>query len=143
MSDAPPRNGDSPPASPAPGAVPSAVRADDSAATKAPSKDIVFLGPPTADGGGVHVIRARDERIETGELRALQEGRPIVGDIVTLKPRDANPRVCDVTDSYSAPRGSRAPQVGHKGPAKVATNAYREGWDEIFGEKPKTPAPAN
>ena len=106
------------------------------------SKDVVLLGPPTADGGGVHVIRARDERIETGELRALQEGRPIVGDIVTLKPREANPRVCDVTESYTAP-SVRAAQLGHKGPAKVATNAYREGWDEIFGEKPKTGGPAN
>ncbi len=99
----------------------------------------MLLGPPTADGGGVHVIRARDERIETGELRALQQGRPIVGDIVTLRPRESNPRVCDVTDSFSAPTA----QLGHKGPAKVATNAYRDGWDEIFGEKPKAPSPAN
>ena len=74
--------------------------------------------------------------------RALQEGRPIVGDIVTLKPRESNPRVCDVTDCYSAPT-AHAAQLGHKGPAKVATNAYRDGWDEIFGEKPKAPSPAN
>lgn len=90
----------------------------------------------------MHVIRAREERIETGELRALQEGRPIVGEIVTLRPRDANPRVCDVTDSYAAPT-ARAAQLGHKGPAKVATDAYRDGWDEIFGQKPKAPGPAN
>ena len=106
------------------------------------AKDVVLLGPPTADGAGVHVIRARHERIEVGELRALQEGRPIVGEIVTLTPREANPRVCDVTESYS-PSAAQPAQLGHKGPANVATDAYREGWDEIFGPKPRTPHGAN
>lgn len=100
----------------------------------AASNDVVLLGPPTADGAGVHVIRAREEGIETGELRALQEGRPITGEIVTLKPRKENPRICDVADSYSPSSGSRGAQgAGHKGPARVASKAYREGWDEIFG----------
>ena len=126
------------------------------AAVAAPATDFVLLGPPTADGAGIHVLRARDERIEAGELRALQEGRPITGEIVTLKPRGSNPHICDVMDSYvpsgssaasgssasSAPQASLA-QLGHKGPAKVATDAYREGWDEIFGARPKAPGPAN
>ena len=99
----------------------------------------MLLGPPTADGAGVHVIRARDEHIETGELRALQEGKPISGEVITLTPRESNPRVCDVTESFSsAGAGARA-----KGPAKVATEAYRQGWDEIFGPKPKPSGPAN
>jgi len=95
-------------------------------------QDVVLLGPPTADGAGVHVIRAREERIETGELRALQEGKPIVGEVVTLKPRKENPRVCDVADSFSS-EGGRS----HKGPARVSSQAYRDGWDEIFGSKPE------
>jgi hypothetical protein len=131
MSDVPPRNG------------PSAPPATTTEAPASVAKDVVLLGPPTADGAGIHVIRAREERIETGELRALEEGRPIVGEIVTLKPRESNPRLCDVTDSYAPPRATQAPQLGHKGPAKVATAAYREGWDEIFGAKPITPGPAN
>lgn len=135
MSETPPRHG---PLVPAPAGGPTGV-------TGPSAKDVVLLGPPTADGAGVHVIRAREERIETGELRALQEGKPIVGEIVTLKPRDGSPRVCDVTDSYAPPgaRVSHAAPLGHKGPAKVATDAYREGWDEIFGPKPKTPGAAN
>jgi len=123
------------------------------AVAAATATDFVLLGPPTADGAGIHVLRARDERIEAGELRALQEGRPITGEIVTLKPRGSNPHICDVMDSYvpsgssassasSAPQASLA-QLGHKGPAKVATDAYREGWDEIFGARPKAPGPAN
>lgn len=104
------------------------------------STDVVLLGPPTADGNGVHILRARDQRLETGELRALVEGRPIAGEIVTLKPRESNPRICDVTASY-APEPSTA--LTQKGPAKVANRAYRDGWDEIFGPKSKTPGPAN
>ena len=121
----------------------------EAAVAVAGATDVVLLGPPTADGAGVHVLRARDERIEAGELRALQEGRPITGEIVTLKPRGSNPHICDVMDSYvpsgsasSAPQASLA-QLGHKGPAKVATDAYREGWDEIFGARPKASGPAN
>ena len=102
----------------------------------------MLLGPPTADGGGVHVIRARNEHIEAGELRALQEGKPITGEVLTLKPRDANPRVCDVTESFSSGASTGGPKA-HKGPAKVATDAYRQGWDEIFGAKPKPSGPAN
>ena len=115
-------------------------------ATAAPALDVVILGPPTADGAGVQVLRARDEKVEIGELRALEEGRPIVGEIVTLAPRKHNPRVCDVKDSYRAPGSpgttALAVAVAHKGPAKVSTEAYREGWDEIFGKKPPGPPSA-
>ena len=92
-------------------------------------KDVVVLGPPTADGGGFHVLRAREECLEAGELRALEQGQPIQGEVVTLEPRKDQPRVLDVTDSWIPP-GPRA-----KGPAKVSTQAYREGWDEIFGRR--------
>jgi hypothetical protein len=105
--------------------------------------DVVLLGPPTADGGGVHVIRARDEKVETGELRALQEGRPITGEVVTLSPREGNPRVCDVTDSYRAPSPVEAARAApHKGPANVATDAYRDGWEEVFGRKRSSAPPS-
>lgn len=102
--------------------------------TRPPGSDVVVLGPPTADGNGVHVIRAREERVETGELRALEEGRPILGEVVTLKPREDNPRICDVQESY----GAKTTQATHKGPAKVSTDAYREGWEEIFGKRART-----
>ena len=108
------------------------------AVAKDKGTDVVLLGPPTADGGGVHVIRARDEKVETGELRALQEGRPITGEVVTLSPRQDNPRVCDVTDSYRAPTAASAATssaIEHKGPANVATDAYRDGWEQVFGKK--------
>lgn len=90
--------------------------------------DVVVLGPPTPDGEGVRVLRAREERIETGELRAVKEGKPIAGEVVSLEPRKDNPRVCDVKSSYEAKT-----YEAKKGPAQVATKTYRENWDEVFG----------
>ncbi len=100
---------------------------------EAPKTDVVLLGPPTDDGAGVHVLRARDERLETGELRNVEEGRPITGELVTLAPRKDNPRVCDVKESYTPPKNSLEKT---KGPAQVATKAYRENWDEVFARRP-------
>lgn len=105
------------------------------------TNDVVVLGPPTADGEGVHVLRARDERLEAGELRNIEEGRPITGEIVTLSPRKDNPRICDVTDSYAPPR-TLAP-AKTKGPAQVATQAYRDNWEEVFAHRPKSAGPLN
>ena len=109
---------------------------DEKSAPSAGKTDVVVLGPPTADGGGVHVLRARDERIETGELRNLEEGRPITGEVLTLAPRKDNPRICDVKDSYSAPEATAPAKA--KGPAQVATQAYRDNWEEGFARRPRS-----
>lgn len=98
------------------------------------AQDVVLLGPPTADGGGVHVLRARDQRIEAGELRNVEEGRPITGELVTLAPRKDNPRICDVKDSFRPPTSAALPPP-HKGPAQIATQAYRDNWDEVFASR--------
>lgn len=115
--------------------------ASDDEKSSPPSKtDVVVLGPPTADGAGVHVLRAREERIEAGELRNLEEGRPITGEVLTLAPRKDSPRVFDVRESYSpnAPGAQKA-----KGPAQVATQAYRDNWDEVFARRPRKSADLN
>lgn len=109
------------------------VPADQQQAPAKPRSDVVLLGPPTADGTGLQVLRAREERIETGELRNLEEGRPITGEIVTLAPRKDNPRICDVKESYRPPGTS--PKT--KGPGQVATKAYRDNWDQVFASRPK------
>ncbi len=96
---------------------------------KPDGKDVVVLGPPTADGDGVHVLRARNEKLEAGELRTLKEGKPVVGEIVALQPRKDDPRVCDVRESWKPPASTTPPK---KGPAQVASQAYREGWEQIF-----------
>jgi hypothetical protein len=137
MSDAPAKDAPSTPSTTSAPAATTSTAVVPASKSAPAATDVVLLGPPTADGAGVHVLRAREERLEVGELRALQEGRPITGEVVTLSPRKDNPRVCDVTESYAPPT------THHKGPAKVATPAYREGWDEIFGKKAPVPGPLN
>lgn len=105
-------------------------------------EDVVLLGPPTADGEGLHVLRAREQRLEAGELRSIEEGKPLQGELVTLAPRESNPRVCDVKDSYRPP-GLPPPSARRalKGPAQVATKEYRNNWDEVFGRSRRDAGP--
>lgn len=106
----------------------------DGGAERKRAGDVVLLGPPTPDGGGVHVLRAREQRLEAGELRAVEEGRPITGEILSLAPRSDNPRICDVRDSYTPPKPAALP-AKTKGPAQVATKAYRDHWDAVFARR--------
>jgi hypothetical protein len=97
---------------------------------RSPGKDVVLLTGPTEDGEGIRVVRAREERIEAGEVRPLKEGRPLGdGEIVKLAPRAGTPRLCDVEVVAKLGGEPRA-----SGPPQVATSAYRESWDRIFGE---------
>lgn len=105
--------------------------------------DVVLLHSPTPDGEGVRVIRAREGRLEAGEVRPMKEGQPLhAGELVTLTPRSETPALCDVKVQYKAPsatapkaasHGSAA--LAHKGPALVNSSEYRERWEEIFGAK--------
>jgi hypothetical protein len=98
--------------------------------------DVVLLQGPTDDGEGVRVLRAREDRLEAGEVRPLKEGRPITGgEVVKLVPR-ADSRVCDV-EVLAKVGGGEASQPAQIGPAQVATRAYRDSWDRIFGEPAK------
>lgn len=111
-------------------------------------RDVALIGPPTEDGQGRKVLRARDDRLELGEVRALAEGKPIHGEVVTLKPRTDAPWVCDVETTVPAPAAAHpaagAAKAGtagpKKGPAQVASPRYRSNWDAIFGAAPE-PAP--
>jgi hypothetical protein len=101
--------------------------------------DVVLLGGPTDDGEGVRVLRAREERVELGEVRPMKEGKPIAGEVVKLVPRAKSPRVCDVEvlAKVSAPA---SPSPARVGPAQVATHEYRESWERIFGGDEKRAA---
>jgi hypothetical protein len=103
--------------------------------------DVVLLHSPTPDGAGVRVLRAREGRIEAGEVRPAREGQPLhAGELVTLTPRDETPALCDVKVQYKAP-AAKAPKaaseasaaLSHRGPALVNSSAYRDRWEEIFG----------
>ncbi|MBM4377139.1 MAG: hypothetical protein FJ095_18825 [Deltaproteobacteria bacterium] len=92
----------------------------------APPRDVVFVYGQ-ADDGDYGVIRKRDDEIELGRLRAVKEGQPLHGEVVSLKPRPESPRLFDVDLVYDA-----RPEKPRSGPAQVATRSYRDNWDRIF-----------
>ena len=80
---------------------------------------------------GIAVLRQRsdDAPVEAGLVRKVKDGEPIVGELVTLKPTEEGSRLCDV-EVHVDNRPATA-----KGPAKVASDAYRSGWEALFGDK--------
>lgn len=88
---------------------------------------MVFVYGKTEPDEGLRVLRARPNGdVEVGQLRSVREGQPIHGELVALRPREGSPLI-DVQVLHDA----RPPATGR--PAKVATAAFRAGWDRIFG----------
>ncbi len=108
-----------------------------------PKEDVLFVHSPAEGGEGYRVIRKRDDAVEVGEIRAVQEGKPLQGDLVKLKPRAEHDRLFDVEVVVSREEiggyagGARVANAnrGHAGPAQVATDTYRSNWEAIFGPR--------
>jgi len=95
--------------------------------------DIALVTGPTEDGEGVRVVRFREDAVTAGEVRPMQEGKPLAqgAEIVRLKPRaGCEAPAFDVEPVYKHEAKS-VPVT--KGPAKVASSAYRSNWETIFG----------
>jgi hypothetical protein len=92
-------------------------------------QDVALIVNRTEDNEGFQVLRRRseDRAVEVGTLRPLQEGKPIDGEVISLKPREDMPFVFDVTVELESRRGV--------GPPQVATEQYRRGWDAIWGAR--------
>ena len=70
-----------------------------------------------------------------GELRPVQEGKPLAGqEMVRLHGREEHPALCDVEVVYSDAERDGGEQSGG-GPPKVASDAYRRGWGQVFGKR--------
>lgn len=96
-------------------------------------KDFVALGPDLGDGTRPFFRHRSDHTIETGYSRAVEDGKPINtsehGSLVRLTP--VGGPIYEVETLYE-----NRPQEGDaKGPAKVSSDAYRRGWETIFGTK--------
>jgi hypothetical protein len=101
-------------------------------------QDVVFVHSPLEEGDGFRVIRRRDDAIELGELRSVQEGRPIHGEMVRLCPRKEHERLFDVEVLVPKPEPAASQRSG---PAQVATHAYRQNWESIFGDRAEPDLP--
>jgi hypothetical protein len=85
---------------------------------------------------GVHILRRRDENapVEAGLLQPLVEGRPITGELISMKPREDAPFLYDVKSELPAEAREGT------GPSQVATDSYRKGWDAIWGGRGGSPS---
>jgi hypothetical protein len=100
--------------------------------TKRDSSDIALIHGVTPEGD-LKILRKRNDRLELGGVRALREGMPITGEVVRLTPRKEFPLLCDVaTELPAAPAVTDVAAAPRKGPAQVATDRYRDNWDQIF-----------
>jgi hypothetical protein len=100
--------------------------------------DVLLIHGVTPDGAALQVLRQRQDRLEAGALRPVQEGRPVLGELVRVRPRSEFPLLCDVEVMLPAARAAddvaraREPESSHRGPAQVATDRYRDNWDLIW-----------
>ncbi len=98
------------------------------APTKTTRRDVVLVCGRSEDRGTYGVLRQRGGEIEAGTLRPLEQGKPIHGEVVQLRPREESPALFDVEVQHDA-----RPSSGR--PAKVATEKYRKGWESIWSAK--------
>ncbi len=103
-------------------------------------EDVALIIGTDEERKALKILRKRGERVEGGLVRAAEPGRPVMGDLVRLRPRPEFPILCDVETVYefqrTPPGNEEAPPErgrGHRGPARVVTDAYRRGWERIFG----------
>jgi len=87
------------------------------------------------DQHGTHILRRRSEDapVEAGVLRPLQSGKPIDGEVISLSPRSDAPLLFDVKSELPSPYPAARPTSD--GPAQVASDAYRNGWDAVWGRR--------
>jgi hypothetical protein len=104
---------------------------------------MLFVRGASEDGRGLSVVRVSDDRISAGELREARDGQPIMGELVALTQRSEHERLFDVSVLARGPGAPArdAPALPGKGPAKVASDAYREGWENVFGVRDKSAKP--
>ncbi|MGC4113926.1 MAG: hypothetical protein QM765_04570 [Myxococcales bacterium] len=99
-------------------------------------RDVLFVHGKSAKGDRYKVIRAREDRIEMGEMSDLKDGEEIRGEVVKLKAREEHPQLFDVETVL--PRDEQtasAPAADHSGPPQVASEQYRKNFEAIFGPK--------
>jgi hypothetical protein len=101
-------------------------------------QDVALVLDRTDDSEGYQILRRRGDHrpVELGTIRPLKEGRPIDGEVVSLKPRKDVPFLYDVKTELPDPVPDDK-RLTSDGPPQVATAEYRRGWEAIWGKRRK------
>jgi hypothetical protein len=83
--------------------------------------DEITIGPAVADNVHVAVRHTADHEVQAGFVRKIREGESLPDNAFFTECIEGNRYKCTPVD--------------HVGPTRVATPAYRDGWDRIFGGK--------
>ena len=95
--------------------------------------EITLLSDPGPTGRRIYARHCADHKVIVGECWPCKEGQPLNGTpVVALKRKGDG--VYDVVGEYGADPNHCSGEAG--GPALVASDAYRDGWDRIFGARP-------
>lgn len=101
--------------------------------------DVALVLGASEDGETLGVLRKRGDAVVPAIVRKAEEGKPIAGELVRLSPRE-EPLLFDVDVLYDGRPEERRQDEG-AGPAQVATEAYRKGWDRLFKKSRRRAAP--
>jgi hypothetical protein len=88
-------------------------------------QDIIIPGPMLPNGHRLGIRHTANHEPELGEIVSSEEGRPMPDNAHLLTKEDGVIRVGPSVEELKA--GS--------GPAQVATPAYRDSWDRVFGKQ--------
>ncbi len=66
-------------------------------------------------------------------VQPLAEGRPVTGEVISMRRRKDLPFLFDAKTEFEAP--AAAADRATNGPAQVASDSYRSGWDAIWGSR--------
>lgn len=85
-------------------------------------KDFVqVVGPGPSPGSRLVLRHKPNHELEAAEARPVKEGQPIPDGSIVIGPPEADGRRPVIAT------------IGHAGPAQVASDEYRDGWERIFG----------
>lgn len=100
------------------------------ASTPEKTEDVVLIHGRSEDGA-LKILRKKGDQLSAGELRPMEEGKPIEGDVLKLRPRKEMPLLCDVEEEVKIPKSTGALEK----PARVASDRYRAGWEKLWGRR--------
>lgn len=105
-----------------------------------PKKELVVLGPCLPDGSTAAIKFDPDHGLQRGVLKQIGEGESLLGKELVDLERIGDSPIFEMTRIYDGRTQNQKSHDSH-GPSMVNSQAYRDGWDSIFGSK-KTPASA-
>jgi hypothetical protein len=101
--------------------------------------DRMQIGPDRGDGLHPCVRHTPDHKISPGWVKPLKQGKPLNGASVVYLQYDPSIGDFEVKSTYepNQPKdmSTKTQASPSTGPAMVASDEYRSGWDRIFGQK--------